>query len=121
MSTEHAIRPPHPGLHDCPRAYLGGKPEPARAQAINKTGEPFALEIQLLQLKMQERIHSAEQQVVAHEAVELMPVNGKVPAAGKVPHIFPKYPDTNQVRHYMAQPAVMITLYPHDLYSALWI
>jgi hypothetical protein len=70
---------------------------------------------------MRERIHSTEQQVVAHEAVELMPVNGQVPAAGKVPHVFLKDSDANQVRHYMAQPAVMIALYPHDLYPALRI
>jgi hypothetical protein len=81
----------------------------------------LAFEIQLLQLKMQERIHSAKQQVVAHEAVELVPVNGKVPAAGKVPQVFLKYSDANQVRHHMAQPAVMIAFYPHDLYPALWI
>jgi len=37
VSAEDAIGSAHAGMHNCPRTHLGGKAQPARAEAVNKT------------------------------------------------------------------------------------
>ncbi len=103
------------------RRNLRRHAEPARIQPVNEPGNGLALEIELLQLKIERSAQAAEAQVIYLEAVELVAVDSDVAQAFVWPRIFLVDADAHQVRHDVGEPVVVVAFHPHDLDIAFGI
>src|SRR6266852_5873073 len=121
VAAENTVRLAEARMRDSARSDLRGKPQPACTLAIQKAGKCFAFEIELLQLQMQEGSKITQEQIVDHKAVELVAVNGQVTATFKFPLVFFVDFHSHQVRHNLAQSAVMVAFHPHHLDAALGV
>ena len=121
VAAENPVGVVQPGMQDRARSHFRGKPQPAGVQAIQKAREGLAFEIEFLQLQMQKRSQRAEQQIVDRKAIELVAVNGEMAAALKLPLVFLVHFHAHQVRHDVAEPAIVIALHPDHFNAALGI
>ena len=64
VAAEDPVGLAHPGMQDGARSHLRGKPQPAGIQAVQKTREGLAFEIELLQLQMDKRSQVAEHRLL---------------------------------------------------------
>src|SRR5260370_32858100 len=77
--------------------------------------------MQALDLRVDENPYSAQQQVIDHEAVELVAVNGEVALSAVVPGGLLIDLDPDQVGHDVDQSLIMIAFHPYHLNITLRI
>ena len=70
---------------------------------------------------MQKRPRGAEQQIIDGKAVKLVPMNGEVTAALELPLVLLVHFQADQVRHDVAEPAIMVALHPDHFNATLGI
>src|SRR5713101_2626800 len=77
--------------------------------------------MQTLSLRVDENPYSAQQQVIDHEAVELVSVNGEVALSAVVPGVLLIDLDPDEVGHDVGQSLIVIAFHPYHLNIALGI
>lgn len=95
--------------------YLCGQTQPSCVETVQVAGKPFAPEIQLLQLQIDELANPAEPVIVDGKAVELMAMNGQMTLAFVFPEVMLIDRNADQMRHQFRQPVVVIAFHPNDL------
>src|SRR5882724_3221401 len=95
--------------------------QPACVQAIDEPRNWLALEIEFLQLQVQRRPPTAEPYAVDLESVELVAVNGDVAQPLILPRVFLVNLHSDQMRHDVGEPVIVIALHPYDFNLPLGI
>ncbi len=109
------------GIVQRSRRNLRRHAEPARIQPVNEPRNGLALEVELLQLKIERSAQAAEAQIIYLEAVELVTVDSNVAQSAILPGVFLVDADAHQVRHDVGEPVVVVAFHPHDFDVAFGI
>jgi hypothetical protein len=121
VSAKYALALPVVCIAEGSARDLVRKPQPPRTHPVEKSREAFGLRIELLNLVKQVLAHPADQQVLADEAIELMPVHRQVTLALVLPHVALIDRHADQVGHQVGQPVVVVALHPDNFNTALGI
>jgi hypothetical protein len=99
---------------------LRRQPLPARVQSVEQPRNALAVFVYLLEQQVQLGHKPAHREAVVHDKlVELVAVNGEVPLALGLPHVFLVNVNTDEVRHYVRETVVVVAFYPNDFYPPL--
>ncbi len=121
MAAEHALALSGMRVADGAVGDFVRKPQPARAHAVEETREAFRLRIELLDLIEQLLARAADEQILADESVELVPMDGQMTLAVVLPNVALIHRHADQVRHQVRQAVIVIALHPDHLNLALGV
>ncbi len=121
VPAEDPFCPARCSMCKCSRRHFGRHPHPARVHAVNPACNAVVLRVELLQFQESASPHLAQFQVIENETIELVPVNGNVPDAAEGPQVFLIHPHSDQVRHDVREPMVVVAFDPNDFNPAFWI
>ena len=121
VPAKYALRSPGVRVPHCSVGNLLRQAQPVGIEAVETAGNSPLPEIQLLHLQINPGKNFAERHVPQHKAVELMAMNRKVTQAAVLPGVLLVDFHAHQVRHHVAQAAVMISLDPDHFDFALRI
>ncbi len=113
VSAENALGFVVAGVGQGAFGNLGRETQPLRVQPVEKARKRLIFRVPLLQLQVEQRAEQViEADIVDHETIELVSMDGDVGHARKLPAIFLVHADAHQVRHDFAQAVIVIALHP---------
>lgn len=122
VSAKDALRMLVTGVGQSSVGDFFGEALPARAEAVEKTGQGFIFRVPLLQLQVEYGAEPiVEANVLQAEAVELMAVGGDVAQAVIIPLIFLEDADADEVGHDFGESVIVIAFNPDDFDVAFGI
>lgn len=121
VSAEDAVDATGAGVEESAFGDTGLHAKPTGVDAIDETGESFAVAVKLLQSVEEALANAAEKFALAAEGVELVAMHGDVALAFVFPDValVDRYAD--EVGHDLRKSLIVISFDPDDLYFALWV
>lgn len=101
VPAEDAVDVAGLGIGNCTGGDLRLETQPARVQPVEVAGKGLAPMIELLDARVQQFTHAADQRVVGNEAIELMAVDGEMALALVFPRVALVDRNPDEMRHHV--------------------
>ena len=121
MTAKDPVDPSNLRVVQRTRSDFPRQTQEPRVQPIEQSGQRLRPALHLLQLLVYAHTDSADEQVAAHPAVELVSVYREMALPVEAPHVSLVNRNAHQVRHHVRKPLVVIALDPDDFDFSLRI
>ena len=122
MPAENALCPTGCGVSNRAIGNLGRQPLPSRIQPIEQPRNKHSFGAAFLDEEIQRTCQSVHEQMILNDKiVELMSMNGDTLLACTFPCEFLIHTYSDEVRHYLTQAVIMVSLHPNHFHIPLRI
>src|SRR5262249_28815660 len=101
--------------------YLRRKAQPSGVETVKVAGKTLIPGIDFLEPQVNQLSPVAYLHVLDDKAIELMAVDGEMAFPRIIPLVFLVNGNTDQMRHHLCQPQIVVTLHPHHLHAVFGI